>query len=112
MHQEDFDTVKEEYQKDNRLYFSDLRSFHADLAQGRGEGPVAQRAELLARIGYWGETISPGEGYTYSFFTHLEMEADKYEQEFKKHNYYNLPHFKQLWDDTKNGGITLPGQLE
>lgn len=27
-----------------------------------------------------------------------------YEKEFKKHNYYNISDFKQVWEDTRYGG--------
>jgi hypothetical protein len=42
----------------------------------------------------------------YSFFPKLQEE--KYEDEFRKNNYYNLPDFKELYNDTKYGGIGLP----
>jgi hypothetical protein len=42
----------------------------------------------------------------YSFFPKLQDE--KYEDEFRKNNYYNLPDFKELYNDTKYGGIGLP----
>jgi hypothetical protein len=42
----------------------------------------------------------------YSFFSKLQEE--KYEDEFRKNNYYNLPDFKELYNDTKYGGIGLP----
>jgi hypothetical protein len=42
----------------------------------------------------------------YSFFPKLQEE--KYEDEFRKNNYYDLPDFKELYNDTKYGGIGLP----
>ena len=34
------------------------------------------------------------------------------EEEFKKHNYYNIPDFKQVWEDTRYGGTWYPGMPE
>ncbi|RYJ38518.1 hypothetical protein NU08_2495 [Flavobacterium anhuiense] len=51
-------------------------------------------------------TQSIDKGYVYTFFPKLNDE--KFEEEFKRSNYYNIPDFKKLFDDTKNGGIGLP----
>nr|WP_314551645.1 hypothetical protein [uncultured Capnocytophaga sp.] len=34
------------------------------------------------------------------------------EEEFKKRNYYNIPDFKQVWEDTRYGGRWKPGMPE
>lgn len=44
--------------------------------------------------------------YMFSFFPKLDDE--KLEEEFKRNNYYNIPDFKELFEQTKNGGIGLP----
>lgn len=44
---------------------------------------------------------------SYSFFPRLKEE--QFEQEFKQNNYYNLPDFKELYLEKRNGGI---GQAE
>ncbi|WP_345140370.1 hypothetical protein [Flavobacterium ginsengiterrae] len=51
-------------------------------------------------------TASIERGDVYTFFPKLN--DPKFEEEFKKNNYYNLPDFKGLYDDTKSGGIGLP----
>lgn len=51
-------------------------------------------------------TASIEQGDVYTFFPKLN--DPKFEEEFKKNNYYNLPDFKELYDDTKSGGIGLP----
>ena len=35
-----------------------------------------------------------------------------YDREFKKRNYYNIPDFKQVSEDTRYGGTWYPGMPE
>lgn len=51
-------------------------------------------------------TSSIERGDVYTFFPSLN--DPKFEEEIKKNNYYNLPDFKQLYEDTRYGGIGLP----
>jgi len=51
-------------------------------------------------------TASIERGDVYAFFPKLN--DPKFEEEFRKNNYYNIPDFKELYNDTKLGGIGLP----
>nr|WP_128414987.1 hypothetical protein [Flavobacterium sp. Root935] len=55
-------------------------------------------------------TASIEQGDVYAFFPKLN--DPKFEEEFRKNNYYNISDFKKLYDDTKNGGIWLHGMPE
>jgi len=55
-------------------------------------------------------TASIEQGDVYAFFPKLN--DPKFEEEFRKNNYYNIPDFKELYNDTKLGGIWLPGMPE
>lgn len=46
----------------------------------------------------------------FSYF--FNIRDQKYEEEFKKNNYYNLPDFKEIYELTRKGGINLPGEIE
>lgn len=67
-----------------------------------------ETAKIYALYCYYATkfTQSIEQGDVYTFFPKLNEK--KYEEEFKKNNYYNIPDFKKLFEDTKNGGIGLP----
>lgn len=47
----------------------------------------------------------------YDFFSILNSDegGKNYELEFNKNNYYNIPDFKKVWEETRTGGISYPG---
>lgn len=90
----------------------------AFLYHGDDSISFEERAMVYAYILYWGETIVSrnknvvitGQSYTYSVFNNQFMvnfcttinDYKKYEKEFEKRNYYNLPHFKEYWQQALN----------
>ncbi|SEN01217.1 hypothetical protein SAMN05421856_11171 [Chryseobacterium taichungense] len=74
----------------------------------------SQEAEILGKLSYYGEKIGEKIGMPYQCFKFLTIHegGKEFEEEFKKQNYYNIPDFKQVWDETKTGGIWLPGMDE
>jgi hypothetical protein len=56
------------------------------------------------------EKISNGQYSFYSFFIFLSDE--KYEKEFQKRNYYTIQNFKEVYEETKTGGVSYPGMGE
>lgn len=66
----------------------------------------SEKAELLARLLYWGQIMAQEDKYKkyeFSFMGPFSMrdDLDKYDNEFKKQNYYNLKDFVVLWEDAK-----------
>ncbi|OCA76004.1 hypothetical protein BBI01_04730 [Chryseobacterium artocarpi] len=70
-----------------------------------------KKAEILGKLAYYSTKITESSNIYYTFFSTLNgnMEGKNYEAEFKKNNYYNIPDFKKIWEETKTGGISYPG---
>lgn len=89
-----------------KIIYSEIRKEDSVL-----NGQFSEKAEMLGKLAYYSTKMGePYEKY-YAFFKMLNADDERieYEKEFKKSNYYNLPDFKEIWDETKNGGISLPG---
>ncbi len=105
-HKEIFEVMTKADNKSKENYLLYLR--------GKTELPKVEdanfrdKAKIYALYCYYATkfTQSIDQGYVYTFFPKLNDE--KFEEEFKRSNYYNIPDFKKLFDDTKNGGIGLP----
>lgn len=71
----------------------------------------SKKAEILGKLAYHSEKIGEKIGLQFQFFKILGSEEGgiAYEEEFKKNNYYNIPDFQTFWEETKTGGISLPG---
>ncbi|MGE4513169.1 MAG: hypothetical protein AB7E26_05045 [Chryseobacterium sp.] len=63
----------------------------------------SKKAEILGKIAYYGEKTGKKIHKSSLCFRILiwDEEREKYEEEFKKSNYYNLPDFKELWKEAK-----------
>lgn len=63
----------------------------------------SKKAEILGKIAYYGEKTGKKIHKSSLCFRILiwDEEREKYEEEFRKSNYYNLPDFKELWKDAK-----------
>lgn len=70
-----------------------------------------KKAEMLGKLAYYSTKITESSNIYYTFFSTLNgnLEGKNYEAEFKKNNYYNIPDFKKIWEETKTGGISYPG---
>lgn len=91
------DLIIKETKDNNSLIFSD-KSFE-------------KKAEMLGKLAYYSTKITESSNIYYTFFSTLNgnLEGKNYEAEFKKNNYYNIPDFKKIWEETKTGGISYPG---
>lgn len=76
----------------------------------------SKKAEILGKIAYYGEKMGAKIDMSYQCFKNIGMsgmwenpDASKFEEEFKKQNYYNIPDFKEVWEETKTGGVSYPG---
>lgn len=91
------DLIIKETKDNNSLIFSN-KSFE-------------KKAEMLGKLAYYSTKITESSNIYYTFFSTLNgnLEGKNYEAEFKKNNYYNIPDFKKIWEETKTGGISYPG---
>lgn len=105
-HKEIFEVMTKADTKSKEKYLLYLRG-KTDLPKVE-DANFSETAKIYALYCYYATkfTQSIDQGYVYTFFPKLNDE--KLEEEFKRNNYYNIPDFKKLFDDTKNGGIGLP----
>ena len=66
------------------------------------------------KLAYYAEIIGQTVDKEYQYFVRIGLENGgfDYEKEFKKHNYYNISDFEQVWKDTRYGGTWYPGMPE
>lgn len=66
-----------------------------------------KKAELLGKLAYYATRTSGLEGrYYFIFFKFLDTE--EFRKEFESQKYYNIKDFKELFEETKTGGVGLP----
>lgn len=69
----------------------------------------SQRIEMMSKLAYYGTKIAKENVfYYYRFFPYVEGEEPQ--KEFDKNNYYNIKDFKEIYEETRNGGIAVSGQ--
>jgi len=101
-HKEIFEIMTQADTKSKRNYLDFLMG-RIDLPKIDGLS-FSEDARIKALYCYYATKIDRNS--MFSFFPKLDDE--KYEEEFKRNNYYNLPDFKELYNDTRHGGIGLP----
>jgi hypothetical protein len=99
-----FEVIAQSDAKNKEKYFNFLRE-HFPKIDGLS---FSEDTKIKALYCYYSTNLDKNnnESSFYSFFPKLNEK--KYEDEFRKNNYYNIPDFKKLFEDTKNGGIGLP----
>lgn len=101
-HKEVFDIMSQTDTKSKENYLNFLIG-RIDLPKIEGLN-FSEDTRIKALYCYYATKID--KNYMFSFFPKLNDE--KFEEEFKRNNYYNIPDFKKLFEDTKNAGIGLP----
>lgn len=101
-HKEVFDIMSQADAKSKKNYLYFLLG-RIDLPKIEGLS-FSEDTRIKALYCYYATKID--KDYMFSFFPKLDDE--KLEEEFKRNNYYNIPDFKELFEQTKNGGIGLP----
>jgi len=105
-HKEVFEVMTQADDKSKKEYILYLKS-RTDFPKVE-DASFSDETRIYALYCYYATkfTQSVEQGDVYTFFPKLNDK--KYEEEFRKNNYYNIPDFKELFEDTKNGGIGLP----
>ena len=103
-HKEVFEIIAKADTKSKKKYF-DFLSKHFPKIEDLS---FSEDTKIKALYCYYATNLDKNNNTSsfYSFFPKLDDE--KYEEEFKRNNYYNLPDFKELYNDTRHGGIGLP----
>ena len=67
----------------------------------------SQKTEMLGKLSYYATKATGNQGdYYYRFFKFLNNQ--EFVKEFEKQNYYNIKDFKEIFEETKTGGVGLP----
>lgn len=104
VHKEVFDFMLTQDEREREKYLTSFLIFMDDYKNKETDLNFSEVAKIKAFVSYYGTKIT--DSNFYSFFPQLNDQ--KYEEEFKKNNYYNISDFKQLYDDAKSGGTGLP----
>lgn len=105
-HKEVFEVMTQADDKSKKEYILYLKS-RTDFPKVE-DASFSDETRIYALYCYYATkfTQSVKQGDVYTFFPKLNDK--KYDDELRKNNYYNIPDFKELFEDTKNGGIGLP----
>lgn len=117
-HTEMIEAVERASEDDKKLCLSKIADYILMMRKDSGLD-FALQAELLGKLAYYSEKIAEPLNMNFRYFVKLGFQAEGYEgseldydREFKKHNYYNISDFKQVWEDTRYGGTWYPGMPE
>lgn len=106
VHKEVFDLIAKQDKTAFKNYNLSLRVFAEDFKDDNLS--FSEVAKIKALVCYYGTKMTDDNLFSYFF----NIRDQKYEEEFKKNNYYNLPDFKEIYELTRKGGISLPGENE
>ena len=106
VHKEVFDFIAKQDKTTFKNYNLSLRVFAEDFKDDNLS--FSEVAKIKALVCYYGTKMTDDNLFSYFF----NVRDQKYEEEFKKNNYYNLPDFKEIYELTRKGGISLPGEIE
>ncbi len=108
IHNETFtymDSNPEKYSREILTVLEDIRTERIKLENLNFE----EKTKLIAYLLYFGEKHKEKTGLTFAFMgTFYEHSSEdlqkKYDDEFRKNNFYGLPNFEKLWNDAKTEG--------
>lgn len=113
VNKEVFTIISEASEQDQSAYLKAISEYLIKEA-GRSNGTLnteSEKIRVLGSIAYYSTKIGEKSGKYYDFFSIFGSKDGgvKYDEEFKKNNYYNIADFKKVWEETKNSGISYPG---
>ena len=104
------EAVERPSDKDKKIFLDKIEDYLVIMRKQSGV-ELAIEAELLGKLAYYAEKIAKPLNMNFRYFVRLVIQDEEspngeldYEKEFKKRNYYNIPDFKQVWEDTRYGG--------
>lgn len=114
LNKEVFDIIKSASAEDQKKYLYTISDIIVKLMKDKNSTlskNFEKKAEILGKLSYYSSKIGEKNNMYYDFFSILNSDegGKNYELEFNKNNYYNIPDFKKVWEETRNGGISYPG---
>lgn len=110
-----FDVIKESPSDEQVQYLNAISDYLVSEVVNKTNSSLnknfAIKAEIIGKIAYYATKIGEPNQMYYDFFKILSAVdgGNIYDEEFKKKNYYGISDFKAIWDETRYGGISLPG---
>lgn len=108
-----FDVISQSSEEDKAKYLNAISEYLSKKVNSNSSdfnNKFSNKAEVLGKIAYFCSKVVSKENRYYDFFSILGSVdgGKKYEEEFKKNNFYGISDFKQIWEETKTGGIAYP----
>ncbi|WP_395074799.1 hypothetical protein [Flavobacterium sp.] len=109
-----FETIKKASKGDQEKYFEAIRnylSYFVNTPNNYLDLTFSEKAEISGKIAYYAtKIVGQQSDYYFKLFTYVNSEEDQ--KEFEKQNYYNIKDFKEIYFETKTGGVAYPGMIE
>ncbi|WP_310554709.1 hypothetical protein [Flavobacterium sp.] len=117
-HEEIMKIIKQASKDEQTKYLEIVKTYLAYLVERDANGKeveigltFSQKIEMMGKLAYHATKIARPESDEYfNFFPFLQDETDQ--KELEKSNYYNIKDFKEIYQETKNGGVWVPGMPE
>lgn len=106
-----FDIISKSTEENKIKYLNSISEYLATEVKNKNSelsNNFSKKAEILGKIAYYSSKIGENTNLYYQFFSTLNG-SQKFEDEFKKANYYNIPDFEKVWEETRTGGVAYPG---
>ena len=88
-------------------YFDYLLIDKLNQEAGEVDLTFSQKTEMLGKFAYYATKATGNQGdFYYRFFKF--MNSQEFIKEFEKQGYYNIKDFKEIFEETKTGGVGLP----
>ncbi|RXM47368.1 hypothetical protein, partial [Flavobacterium sp. YO12] len=100
-HKEIFEIMKQSDAKAKEKYLAFLREHFPKIDENNSN----QEIRIQALYCYYSTKLSQNFDSSDLFVFFPRLNEDKFEEEFKKNNYYNISDFKELYKDTRYGGV-------
>jgi hypothetical protein len=106
-----FDIISTSTEENKRNYLNSISEYLATEVKSKNSelnNNFSKKVEILGKIAYYSSKVGKSNNFYYQFFSTFNG-YQNYEDEFKKANYYNIPDFKKVWEETRTGGVSYPG---
>jgi hypothetical protein len=109
-HEEIMKLIKSVSKEEKEKYLAAIINYF-DYLRDTKDLSFSEKAEIGGKLAYYTTKIVGEESHDYfSFFPYVN--GEEYQKEFENQNYYNIKDFKEIYDDTKTGGVSYQGMGE
>ncbi len=106
-HHEIIEIIENEAKPDQAKYFEAINEYLIYLLNSK-DSTFEEKAEIGGKLAYYSSKINQDSNLYFSFFP--VFASEEFQKEFEKRNYYNMKDFKEIYEETKSGGVSYPGQ--